>query len=258
MGRYIRIVINGEPIPDGTRISFELYKPSTSEKVDGRVRIWNIESDISSNIVTDDVIDIYAGESEEEQGLVFSGAVERVVVDNRAEDGKLVKLLISDHAHSTRRLTFVSGRSYMGSVSSRLVFADFIGDLGLRSYNLDAIPASHNLVDFSYSGRTLDGLTSVASQAGCVWYDSNGQIRVRPIGQSYQTDVKLTVLGQPLDQSLTNEGAYVTVRLNYLCKRGQQVNVDGVDVTGIWFVSSVEHDADNWEGSFETRLVLRR
>ena len=258
MGRYIRILINGEDIPDGLRVAFELRKPATSEHVTSKIKIWNAEYEVYSQIVTDSIIEVYAGENNIEYGLIFSGVVDKLLLNNRDRSGRYVTIILSDHAHSRSQLQKISNRSYQGSVNTRLVFDDFLKDFGMMSHSLDAISTSHKITDFVFSGRTLDGLTAVANYANCVWYDSNGQIRVRSRDLTTQPDVAYLYVISTLDAYLTNEGAQVAVRLEHSVKRGQRINVESAEVSGFWTVSSLEHEADNWYGAFETRMVLRK
>ena len=194
-------------------------------------------------------------------GVIFDGRVQRV---EREQDylTRLTRIAIGAQTVAKDTLSGVTSRSYEGDVSLRRIIQDIVGDLGLTSGPVDAIPADVQLKDWAFVGTSARALTVLLSRNGVEWYEDDGVIRFsKPnVMESDAEVVKVTpetgLVGKP---SVTDEGARVRSLLNHRLRPGNVVDLESENLTGMWKIVGVRHHGDNWTSrEFYSELDLRR
>ena len=274
------------------RIQFRVRKDSSQTFSEGDVRIFNLQPENERRIQNrGERIELLAG-YQGDVGLLYSGSIKRVERGKEVDVGvDLEENQIKQMADTSRfsslvtrsglnRVTDVSfggfvdrqnvatfDHSYQEDISLRTFVADLVETLGLEVGNLSLIPA--NAIEVGppgYTGPTRPKLKQLLKSRGLRGYEENGRFHVTRIGDSTDDRRALNevvaiseatgMIGTP---TLTDDGMRVETQLDRRITLDTRVRVVStlVDSGQIWKIVLVEHEGDNWEGDFKTRVEGR-
>ena len=242
------------------RIRVDIERQADQTQVTGEALIFNLAPERAEQIYQ------RAGPITIEAGYpgtitqLFDGVVQRVM---RAQDDlrHVTRIVLGDQVHGGERLGAVTTRSYDGPVLVRDIVVDIVGaDMGMTVGPLDAIPADATVTNFMWAGPSSDALTVVLRRVDCNWFEDDGLIRFRALDTSQPDLFDLTVspdTGLIRSPTPTDEGMELLMFLNGGARIGTKVNLRSERVSGVYRVVGLRHEADNWEGPFNTWLDLR-
>ena len=252
--RAIRVTTAGLRIAQ-PRISFEVYREANETQNTGFVNIYNLAPETAQRIYQrGEDIRIEAGYPET-IATVYEGSVQRVR-RHRQDLAHITHITLGDAVRKSPLFGGVTTRSYFGLVPLRQIVAYIVThDLGLIIGPLDAISPHTHVPDFSWSGSSARCLTHTLRQYDLHWYEEDGVVRIRRVGNT-QPDVTLVtvtpdtgLIGTPQE---TDDGVEVTMFLNPEIQRGGILALRSDALTGRLRVVALRHTGDNWEGQFTT------
>ena len=280
-GRRIEVEVAGLRISE-PKIEIEIEREPDAQPPAGEVAIWNLSAENENRIYERGgpvrVSAGYAGNV----GVIFEGTVDRVrrergyasaregagtedrernaVERERTDVARITRIELASELHSAVRLAGISVRTYRGEVPVRQIMADLIGDLGMFSGPMDAIPAGLTTENWGWASRTDTAIASLASFAGVSYYEDDGTIRFNAPGMA-QADVAAFTLsprngliGAP---AVTDYGAECASFLNPNARMGAVVRLESETLSGTWKVAGLRHWGTNWVGDFRTEYELR-
>jgi hypothetical protein len=159
--------------------------------------------------------------------------------------------------------------SYNGKVNWKTIFDDIAKQMGVvpvYSYNATFTDVSNG---FSYAGLAKNVLTKGCNCCGLSWSIQNGVLQIKKNGDAMSTQVYLLssdtgMIGSPEkvavkdseDSSVTRTGWDVTFFLNGAIDVNDYVKLVSRDVTGYFYVYSIQIAGDNISGDWTCKARL--
>ena len=138
---------------------------------------------------------------------------------------------------------------------------DLVSDLGLVAGPLDAIPADAVFTDWTWSYSTVAAMNNLLRPLDLIWYELDGvvhisdQKRPRSDAPSVRVHGPTELIRRPV---ATDEGWELTMFLRPEIQTGSMLTVvDSEFENPSGRVVSMSHEADNWDGPFNTWVELK-
>lgn len=252
--------------PEPIHISFRLEKSDLETQNTGKIDVWNLNpSHIAMLERADCCVGLKAGYGSH-LSLIFAGIVSFV---SNKKDGADMKTTIEvvDNLISVRD-TNVS-ISYKGKISWKTILDDVAAQMGVvpvYSYNATFTNVSNG---YSYVGAAKNVLTKGCQCCGLTWSIQNGVLQIKRPGDSMSTkgyllSAETGMIGSPEkvtikdkdDSSITHIGWDVTFFLNGGIDVNDYVKLVSKEVTGYFYVYSIQIAGDNLRGDWTCKARL--
>lgn len=240
----IRAVVEREAGESQTKGAVQIYNlsPGHSEQIYERAEAISLQAGYPSTIAS-----------------IFEGNVQRVRRP-RQNLAHITHIELGDMTHSPDTLGGSTNRTYEGLETYRNIVADFIFDMGLAMGPLTVIDIGLSVRDYTWSGRSTDGLTNLLGRIGIKWFEDDGVIRFQR-GNFPQPDAPVISIspasGLVGTVAPTDEGVEAKMFLNPQVRIGNVIDLFSRDLPGRYRVVGLKHEADNWKGPFTTWVDLR-
>lgn len=252
----------------GLRIAARIRRTVDTSSDSGEVKIWNLAPETERLLNDRGETVVVEGGYRGNVGTLFEGQAQQVIPDREFRQGvaRITTIRLGDFTRAVRpnraqRLGGITARSYSGPVPVRSVARHLAEDLGLPLGPLDAIGAEATVTNWSWSGRSADGLRLLLRTVECGWYEDAGLIRVRRIGEGTQPDLGTLLIapstGMVGAPARTDEGVRVTTLLNPAVELSLPIRVVSEIVSGDFRVVAFEHRADNRAAKHQTVIEAR-
>lgn len=252
--------------PEPLHITFRLEKSDLETQNTGKIEIWNLSpSHVAELEKADCCVGLRAGYGNN-LPLIFAGIVSFAT---STKDGADVKTSIEvvDNLIAIRD-TNVS-ISYKGTVSWKTIFDDIAAQIGVvpvYSYNATFANVTNG---FSYVGLAKNVLTKGCNCCGLSWSIQNGVLQIKRAGDAVNTkgyllSAETGLIGTPEkvavkdsnDSSITRIGWDVTFFLNGAIDVNDYVKLVSKQVTGYFYVYSIQINGDNKSGDWTCKARL--
>ena len=259
-GRRVQVDIAGLTITK-PRISGQIERHADSTQTRGGVNIYNLSPYNADRIYERSAeMRVQAG-YDVTFATIFEGQAQRISRP-RQDLAHITHIAVGDRTRAPTLLGGVTARAYSGPVRVFEIVTDIVlEDLKLGLGPLTAIDLSWTITNFTWTGRSIDALTTVLRRFDVRWFEDDGLIRVRKVGepQSDASTVSVSprtgLIGAP---HATDEGAEAVTFLNPQLKVGGIFELESVTLSGAYRIVALRHDFDNWQGSpFQTYVDLR-
>jgi len=276
-GREIKVLI-GEVATDsvlieGFRMSFSIRKTDTKDPNTCELNIWNLNSNTRSKLEKlDDFAFVSAGYTQADNvETIFVGNITNVVT--RYESPEIVTTISIADGEKVLNSKKVSVSYAKGSTALQ-VLKDLVAKLDIPlkgSLEKLGINKVFN-TGYSYTGHVKTAIRKVSEYSGLDWSIQNGEIKFTL--EDKDDGSKLVsinsdsgMIGNPEKTQIKNNKRKSKVKLDgYKIRSLLQPSVEPQGrvevssfVTGpekIFKIIDVEHNADNFEGGFETTLTV--
>ena len=259
-----RIVVNFAGLTiEKLRINVELERQIDPTQDKGRVTIYNLSREHEQHLTGEEQrggpLIVQAGYPQTVATL-FEGQAQRAV-SAREYLSKKTTIHFGDQVHERQRLGAIHVNTIDGPINVRQLATEIIAnDMGLTVGPLDAIPADATHQNWYWSGPATVALTTLLAPLGCTWFDADGVVRIncagrtQPDAPTIQLSPETGLIAAPIR---TDEGAEVRMFLNARVVLGSILNIKSDNLVGPWKVVTLRHNADSWDGKFETFCDLR-
>jgi len=255
--RIIKIVIGQEDDTalkiDDLYMQIEIKKLISAKPNEGTVKIYNL-SDATENQIKDKGIRIrvFAG-YDNRPALIHDGDIRRVDRDRTNVD-RIVTIGLGGNTIKLSQAFF--NKSYIGQVSVKQIVIDAIPSFNIDATDLDQIPDSAFLYDFSFTGKTSDLLDKILNPIKVQWFENDNLIKFSLGKRAFENVVLLNkdtgLIGSP---SVTDKGTKFKSVLNGRIVLNEKVKIESRLVNGVYKVIQILHKGDNRDGEFVTEGI---
>ena len=246
-------------------VEFDIEYDTSTTPARGTFDVRNLSPDSRRRITESGKrLRFRAGYEGADLSLFADGDISRV--EHKVEPPDHVTTIhFAGNSLAQRRAVFVA--DYPGQPPVETPVANIVRDAiatfdGLKSGNLDAIPADVVETDFSKSGQTNQILKSLLHPLELRHYEQYGEINVTRYGEAVSSGLTISedtgMIGSP--EIREDRSLRVQMRLSSRLVLGDSTRIRSARTPvggGEWKVVGIRHSGDNHAGDFQTIYDLR-
>lgn len=253
-------VVDGQPSVEGLSMDFSVTKSRKRSSNKAEISLWNVAPDSLGVLQSPGCeVRLVAGYAEA-SGLVFEGQIaKRGVTIEWARPQLKVKIEAGDGESALSRVS--AGISLDAGASFRDAVRACCLDMGIATGNLDDVAGIDRQFagGFVAVGPTRDILTRLLRDVGCEYSIQNGALQaLAPRAARRETAVLLNetsgLVGTP---SKTKDGIEAKSLLQPRILPGSLVQVESIEVEGIYVVSEVTHSGSTRGGEWYSGMTAK-
>lgn len=253
-------------------IDFRVTKTLSSAPSEGVLRVRNLSQSTAKFVKTSGQEIIIRAGYTNSFGVVYGGDLRKATNKRRTSSSVSALMLVRDGVdfvteldiggHVKKLTSAFFQRSYAGVVPAKTIVLDALNVIGINALNLSAFP-DISVEDFSWCGRTVDMIDSMATRAGIAWFEDNGLAVFHAPGESFSVapvflSERTGMIGTP---EITSKGIEVKSMLNPALRLGGLIDVESVDnaeANGKWKISKLTIEGSNRGQTHATTVEGRK